>query len=104
MNYPTYSASSRTSRLPKRRRGSYTIGKHDLPTCPTTGKVRYRDHRQASDALSSTRWKRRLDELDGISSRRNETRSYRCPDCGGWHITSIANWVEPSSRRLQASS
>lgn len=96
-------AEDRTSRRPRRRRGNYTIGRHNPPRCATTGKLRYRDHRQASDALSSTRWRRRLDQLDGIESKRNETRSYKCPHCGGWHITSIANWVEPSPAQVLAS-
>jgi len=92
---PTFAVISR-GRRPKRRRGSATIGKHSLPTCAASGKIRYRDHHQANDALSSTKWRRRLDELSGIESKRNETRSYRCGECRGWHITSLATWVEMS--------
>lgn len=90
-------AAANRSRWPKRRRGSSTVGRHHPPVCPTSRKIRYRDHQQASDALSSARWRRRLDELDGIESKRNETRAYKCPDCSGWHVTSIAAWVESSS-------
>lgn len=103
MNSNAVDINDRCSRRPKRRRGSFTIGKHNLPVCAATGKIRYRDHRQATDALSSAKWKRRLDEYAGIASNRNETRSYKCLECTGWHITSLASWVEASaSSRLSA--
>lgn len=49
-------------------------------SCPS-GKVRYRDRIAAELALVST----------GKNDQRrakNEHRSYRCPDCKGWHLTS----------------
>ncbi|MEV7364285.1 hypothetical protein [Streptomyces sp. NPDC091299] len=47
-------------------------------TCPT-GKLRYRDRIAAQLALT------RIDNLD---PRRREQRTYRCPTCRGWHLTS----------------
>jgi len=81
-------------RRTKRRRGHDTIGLHRLPTCSATGKVRYRDHAQASDGLESAKEARIRDERAGKVSRRREPRSYKCPDCGGWHNTSIPQRVE----------
>ena len=43
-------------------------------------KVRYRDKLSAKIALATAR--------NGRSSRREERRYYRCPDCLGWHLTS----------------
>lgn len=49
--------------------------------CPT-GKIRYRSEYEASVALASCRrpGRRRW--------RRRERRSYQCPWCNGWHLTS----------------
>lgn len=101
MNHNEYSPVAST-RKPKSRRGDYTIGKHDCPPCAATGKVRYRDHRQASHALQSAKWKRRHDDLIGLDSRRNEVRAYKCDECKGWHTTSIAVWNDPAVDRDEA--
>jgi hypothetical protein len=51
-----------------------------------SGKVRYRDRDQA---LRSVRL------IQGRSGRqRLPRRAYQCPDCGGWHLTSRAEWSE----------
>lgn len=92
-----------SGRRPRRRCGDYTIGKHNLPTCPDTGKVRYRDRAQASEGLRSAKWRRLHDVADGVDSRRRETRSYKCPECSGWHNTSIATWVDMGRQLLSAS-
>ena len=78
----------------KRRRGNETISLHRLPKCEATGKVRYRDHAQANDGLVSAKEWRKRSEAEGRASRRREARSYKCPDCRGWHSTSIAEWIE----------
>lgn len=99
VNDTTFNAADlRTSRRPKRRRGDYTIGKHNLPICADTGKVRYRDHTQARDGLGSAKWKGRLDAHEGIETKRHETRAYKCPECNGWHTTSITTWTKPPTR------
>lgn len=55
--------------------------------CPSK-KQRLRDHREAVDALHSSKnsAKRQL-ELYGETNR-NECRTYRCKLCKGWHTTS----------------
>lgn len=52
----------------------------NLPHCKRSGKVRYRDRRQAVDALQVIQAQR----PDG----HHECRVYRCPHCRGWHLTS----------------
>lgn len=47
--------------------------------CPT-GKQRYRDRLEARMAL--------LRCTTDTDPRRQEKRTYRCPDCHGWHLTS----------------
>jgi hypothetical protein len=57
-----------------------------------SGKVRYRDAREATDALHAlTNQAALADQLGGrhaISVR----RKYRCNACRGWHLTSQATW------------
>ena len=45
-------------------------------------KVRYRDELAARMALAKTRSPARR------NSSRDEASVYRCPSCGGWHLTS----------------
>ena len=94
MNNSSFIAPAAASHKPQRRRGDHTIRKHACPVCPESGKIRYRDHKQAGDALRSAKWRRRIDDLVGVDSRRNEARAYKCADCKGWHTTSLAVWVE----------
>jgi len=58
-------------------------------------KVRYRDSREAKEALWSTARKRQRDEKAGRISSRGEARTYRCGKCRGWHLSSqvfAAGW------------
>lgn len=52
-------------------------------TCRLTVKVRYRTHLDARIALLRT--------TRNTDSRRaeDEKRAYPCPDCRGWHLTSL---------------
>lgn len=50
------------------------------PTCPTTGKRRFHDEKEAKAAR---RWQSDNGYTDGA-----ELRIYRCPFCGGCHYTS----------------
>ena len=52
-------------------------------SCPTTGKVRFFDHKDAVRALHFIKG-----EAGYGSSKRKERRSYECPFCKGWHLTS----------------
>ena len=56
-----------------------------LGTCPVSKKVRFRDHREAVQALHSAA---RAREFSCGESRRAECRAYACPACRGWHLTS----------------
>ena len=53
--------------------------------CGATGKVRYRDHREARDVLHSAQASR---ALHGERSARREIRAYDCFRCRGVHLTS----------------
>ena len=90
----------------RRRRSTDTIRRHRLPTCPTTGKLRYRDHDQARDALGSTTERRLRAESEGLTSNRREIRTYKCSFCAGWHSTSQPDLrlVFEQSRREQQES
>lgn len=62
-----------------------------LQKCPASGKVRFRDQREAVRALQSCdNARQRAAEL-GAESRRRECRTYCCDDCRGWHTTSQEN-------------
>jgi hypothetical protein len=58
------------------------MGRRRLPRCPATGKVRFRDHHDATQALAAAR--------RSTSDRRREQRSYLCATCRGFHLTSRA--------------
>ncbi len=55
-------------------------------SCPTTGKVRFFDHKDAVRALHSIK----SAVGQGLGTRK-ERRSYECPFCKGWHLTSQPN-------------
>lgn len=45
-------------------------------------KIRYRDEIAAKLALAT------IKNQDKAGRPKTERRAYRCPDCGGWHLTS----------------
>lgn len=61
--------------------------KQDSRRCDS-GKARYRDKTEAVHALHSVKnnAERQLEQFG--TSRRKESRTYRCPECKGWHLTS----------------
>lgn len=68
--------------------------KANRKSCPLNGKIRYRDHREATDELQRLRNNaRRADELGGVHTI-NVRRKYACKACKGWHLTS---WETPTS-------
>lgn len=71
----------------RRPRGAGLVFRHECPICDLSGKRRYRDQSQARDALGVAAWQRATG-----NRRRRECRVYRCPACGGWHLTSVAAW------------
>ena len=66
------------------------------------GKVRFRDHEQAIDALHRiyNSAKSALEEYG--TTHRQECRSYQCGLCFGWHLTSRASIGQALERRLAA--
>lgn len=54
------------------------------------GKRRFDDRIAADLALALIRSR-------GLALSREPVRSYGCPECGGWHLTSIRWWREPTS-------
>lgn len=78
----SHNADHRRPRVPApRRRGSRSH-------CPSTGKVRYRDSEDASDALTALRNAARRAEESGGEHRIQVVRKYRCEECNSWHLTS----------------
>ena len=63
--------------------------------CPT-GKVRFRDSREAVAALHGAARARHWASLEGSSTKRGEVRHYECHACRGWHLTSQGQAGEPS--------
>jgi hypothetical protein len=59
-----------------------------LGHCPMGGKVRFRDKREAVQALHFAAARRHLTEADGQACCRQERRAYSCAVCKGWHLTS----------------
>jgi hypothetical protein len=62
--------------------------KRHLAQCPATGKVRFRDKREAQDAIHRAVALRQLLGAEGQGCRRQEKRTYFCSSCNGWHLTS----------------
>lgn len=57
--------------------------------CPRTGKARFRDRIAAQLALTG---------MDNTDPKRRERRTYRCPLCRGWHLTSQKQRTTPRRR------
>lgn len=58
--------------------------------CEVTGKLCFPDHQSTLAALwkASDARKRAAQEPEHGVTRRGECRSYRCPHCKQWHLTS----------------
>ncbi len=69
--------------------------KHDSRRCDS-GKARYPDKTVVVHALHAVKnnAERQLEQFG--TSRRKESRTYRCPDCKGWHLTSKPMLARPS--------
>jgi hypothetical protein len=52
------------------------------------GKVRFRDHEEAVEALHRADCARSRSVADGATSTHRAVRTYYCPRCGGYHLTS----------------
>lgn len=86
---------NRQNALPAPRRRISTHPEH----CPMSGKARYRDAREATDALRLLVNKAALaDERGGKHSIRVK-RKYPCTACRGWHLTSQEAWTGQADRQ-----
>ena len=61
---------------------------HRYPLCPVSGKVRYGERKDVRLVLRGAARDRSRARLNEVACSRREIRSYRCPDCRGWHLTS----------------
>jgi hypothetical protein len=83
---------NRKPALPTPRRRPTAHREH----CPMSGKIRYRDAREATDALHTlTNQAALADELGGAHTIRVR-RKYKCTACRGWHLTSQEAWTSNS--------
>jgi hypothetical protein len=57
-------------------------------SCSVSQKVRFPDQRSAAKALELSRYRASRER------RRREVRAYFCGSCGGWHLSSQAEWVD----------
>jgi hypothetical protein len=73
-------------RLDKRRNRHVNLQK-----CPVSGKVRFRDKREAVRALYASHNARQRAVEYAVESGRRECRTYYCDGCKGWHTTSQEN-------------
>jgi len=61
---------------------------HRYPICPASGKVRYGERKDIKLAMRQADWDRSRAAMNEVACSRREIRSYECPDCSGWHLTS----------------
>jgi spore maturation protein CgeB len=61
---------------------------HSLEHCGATGKVRYKDHRMATEFLHHFKNIAAESIAEKGSTTHHEKRSYKCKACQGWHLTS----------------
>lgn len=59
-----------------------------LQHCDVADKVRYKDHRMATEYLHHLKAKAAQEIADFGFTTHNEKRSYKCKACNGWHLTS----------------
>ena len=61
---------------------------HRFPICPSSGKIRYGEPKDIKLAMRQADWDRSRARLNKVACSRREVRSYECPECSGWHLTS----------------
>lgn len=61
--------------------------------CSRARKIRFRDHEEAVAFLHRACTSRKRAKEAESQSRRREVRTYECPTCNGWHVTSQEVWA-----------
>jgi hypothetical protein len=61
---------------------------HRYPICPASGKIRYGELKDIKLTMRQADWDRSRARMNEVACSRREIRSYECPDCRGWHLTS----------------
>ena len=76
---------------------------HRYPICPASGKIRYGELKDVKLTMRQAASDRSRARLNEVSCSRREIRSYECPDCSGWHLSSTpARPVRLDSERNRA--
>jgi len=63
--------------------------RHRWPKCSASGKLRYRTHQDAVEALHRAHGAVWAAGAFGGSTGHRERRCYDCSSCGGYHLTSL---------------
>jgi hypothetical protein len=61
---------------------------HRYPICPASGKIRYGELKDVKLTMRQAAWDRSRARVNEVACSRREIRSYECPDCSGWHLSS----------------
>ena len=69
-------------------------------TCPSTGKVRYGERRDAEQEVEHAFHVRAAARLAGVVSTYTIVRAYRCSECRGYHTTSVG-YLDYERRRTR---
>jgi hypothetical protein len=67
-----------------------------------SGKIRYRDAREATEALHALSNRASLADERGGEHRIRVKRKYQCNACRGWHLTSQETWSSPVEAQAAA--
>lgn len=76
-------------RAKKGRTASRGVG--SLARCSSSGKIQFRDHAEAVQALHHAETARARAQVDGARTTLFAVRAYECDDCPFWHITKAAD-------------
>jgi hypothetical protein len=77
------------------RSAKHDVG-HRYPRCPESGKVRFRYRKDALSFVWYAKMRARQCEFEHLPCQRRENRTYKCTECGGWHVTSRPSWYTPT--------
>lgn len=91
---------SSSVRIPRQSRPSKRRGGPGCKNACGSGKRRYRDAREATEALQRIGNRRNVANSDGIAHTWRQCRKYYCDSCNGYHLTSWESPGTPPQSRL----